>query len=71
MRFETNPVKLLVRWQGLGEPLSDLEKDLLLVNIFEEIRTMRSDLYNKAHKEIEMYRMKIERGRLTWKSFLT
>lgn len=66
MTFETNPVKLLVRWQGLGNPLNDLERELLLVNLFEENRNMRGDLYIKANKEIELYRLKLQKGTLPW-----
>lgn len=70
MTFETDAVKLLVRWQGLGQPLTDLERELLLVNLYEENRTLRGHLYQQAHEQIEKYRMQVKKGqKVTWQTY--
>jgi len=70
MTFESDPLKLLVRWQGLGDSLSDLEREILLVNLYDENRKLGGEMARHTEQEITRYQTQIERGvKKQWPSY--
>lgn len=67
MDCETDPVALMVRWQGVGRPLSDIESEILLTSLYAENRMLRGRICVAAEQAIAIVVSKLQaRRRERW-----
>lgn len=67
MNLETDPVKLLIRWEGVGRPLCDIERELLTIHLFSENSKLGGDLHRQARDLIQ--KMQKDAKDYKWQSY--